>query len=101
MMLLQSITPRLADAEQVLPAGREINPNGSLPPSAQARFDLFDGRVIGPGVAQEARESCPTLHPDIRADRRPRILGHAMHGDVFAIHEVDQNAHRNSLAEAA
>lgn len=96
---LEGIGPRRPELQQVLVAGREVDPGGAAAPAADVALGLGDRGLIGADVAQQAEQSFLGADGYKRADRRERVVRDAMHRpDPCVLLEVDEDPHEVSLA---
>jgi hypothetical protein len=96
--LKQSGGPGWADAEQVLAAGHQLDPDTTMAPVTDLVLNLMDVPIGGTDVAKKSNQGTFVSDFDSVADGRAGILSDAMHKPLVAKGEIHQDAHLDSLA---
>ena len=95
----KAFAPWLADAKQIFAAGRECDMHRAAAPASNVFLDLGNLIVCGAGVAQQLDQRGLFSDPDPWADGRAGIFEAAMQTPFVTGLEIDNDAHRTSLAE--
>ncbi|ABF42382.1 hypothetical protein Acid345_3381 [Candidatus Koribacter versatilis Ellin345] len=89
-----------ANLQQLQPGVVDVYEHRALAPRSHRELVVGDRAVVCADVAEQPQQRCRTLDVEKRSDARAAVLGHRVNREGFAAHEIEQNAHRESLPPA-